>query len=337
MILGVNTDFRHWHDLDRLARDIRAVGFLWIRSVFLPGPFLYLFLLACRAAGLQVLLVVARESLVGGSFEATAKEATKYAHLVAAWEIGNEWDQESPSSWDLPGSEVTRLGRCFRTELPGALLVLGGQVSGDPNYLEDVDLSVFDGDALHTYGERPDGWSDSTWGFGWAAELIDNYCTEIEENHHYPLPIWITEYGAPADDLGGSEAVRSHYYGAMAKTFIRHGRVLAAFPFKWEDDGVEGFGLLDLNRKPRPALTVVSAIALSLASSDEEESPTVTIEELATKPQRDDPDHEYGIWGKIEGNGPRFAWANTPEWLPIIEINGEAVVIEKNGEPYRPQ
>ena len=65
----------------------------------------------------------------------------------------------------------------------------------------------------------------------------------------------------------------------------------------------------------------------------------MTIEDIATKPQRDDPSHNYGIWdhtGIIGTMGAiRAAWADTPDWQAILEIGGEAVVIDSHGI-YRP-
>ena len=65
----------------------------------------------------------------------------------------------------------------------------------------------------------------------------------------------------------------------------------------------------------------------------------MTIEEIANKPQRDDPTHNYGIWGHvgIKGTkgGIRAAFADTPDWQTLLEIGGEAVVIDSRGV-YRP-
>lgn len=129
-MIGVNTDPGNFTDLDKLAADIAAAGFTWVRSVAKPES--QKWIAACHGAGLKVLLVVARESLQG-TFEQTA---TFYSKFDADWiQCGNEEDQNSPSSWTLPPSEIIRLGECFRTAMPEAYLVMGGLVSGQPDYL----------------------------------------------------------------------------------------------------------------------------------------------------------------------------------------------------------
>ena len=257
VIIGINVDPAHWNDLDALGGRMRADGFTWVRTVLKSG--LEGFLDACEEHGLKVLGVVARESLQGSSFDETADfYANLYGDRISAWEIGNEWDHVSGSSWDLPGGEVTRLGEAFRSVLPQGLLILGGQVSGDPNYLEDVDLSIFDGDALHPYGQRPAEWDDTHWGFGWARDLVTAYIVEIDADNGLPpaLPIWITEYGATLTECRTPKR-RGVYYLEMLRTLIETPGVCAVFPFKYEDTGVPGFGLLDADGNETPALTMI--------------------------------------------------------------------------------
>ncbi len=67
--------------------------------------------------------------------------------------------------------------------------------------------------------------------------------------------------------------------------------------------------------------------------------PAMTIEQIAGKPQRDDPSRNYGIWTGpgIKGTkgAIRGAWADTPDWQVLFEIGNEAVVIDSHGV-YRP-
>lgn len=139
------------------------------------------------------------------------------------------------------------MGRRWRSWLPATTLVCSGMVSGHPEYLDGVDLSVFDAIAVHPYGRHPAGWAE--WGFGPVKELIDQY-------KRFWKPIWITEFGAPPKDFTGGQGTRADYYGRMTKECAE--LYAACFPFKYEDQGVPGFGMVGT-----PALAAVSAVALS--------------------------------------------------------------------------
>ena len=224
------------------AANIAAAGFTWVRSVAFHTAATRRWIDACHVHNVRVLLVVARESLNGpGGIES----AWDYADYNAdAWQIGNEADHLSASSWTLGGEQLSDLGRLWRAALPSATLVCAGMVSGHPEYLDGVDLAPFDAIAVHPYGRHPVGFRD--WGFGPVRDLVGQY-------YRFNKPIWITEFCAPAQDFR-SPGERADYYGGMA---LECNELYAAvFPFKYEDAGVPGFWMVGT-----AALAAVSAVA----------------------------------------------------------------------------
>lgn len=67
-----------------------------------------------------------------------------YDGLYDEIQVGNESDLRSPASWDLPPDRFSALLRAVRDAAPGAYLVAGGMASGDPSYLDGVDLGPVD-------------------------------------------------------------------------------------------------------------------------------------------------------------------------------------------------
>jgi hypothetical protein len=141
--LNVARDGRHDPAL------IRGLGATWIRIVALPDLDLSDYFRRCRSAGLKILLVLARES--GGDYAALA---ARYATLVDAWQVGNEADHVSPSSWTMQPSELAALGRSARAILPRPhVLVCAGMASGHPEWMAGMDLSWADAVAVSSVSE----------------------------------------------------------------------------------------------------------------------------------------------------------------------------------------
>lgn len=122
-------------------------------------------------------------------------------------------------------------------------------------------LEVFDAFACHLYGQRPDGWPDATWGFGSASELAGRYRAVLDDLGLADRPLMFTEFGGPSKDFGGDQQKRARYYGMMTETLSKIG---PCAPFKWEDAGVPGFGMVGT-----PALAAVSAVAKELRKAPE--------------------------------------------------------------------
>ncbi len=268
-MIGTNVDPGNFTDLDALARDIAAAGFTWVRSVFKPSSSDWV--LACHDHDLKMLLVVARES----------PQEPPHISVADAYQIGNEADHQSASSWTLIPWDLSQMGRMWRQILPATTLVCSGMVSGHPEYLDSVDLSVFDVLAVHPYGRHPAGWAD--WGFGPVADLVDQY-------KRFGKPIWITEFGAPAKDFTGGQGTRADYYGRMTAECAE--LYAAVFPFKWEDAGVPGFGMVGT-----PALAAVSAVALT-----SRQQASVPALDEPTHETNDVNDYEEGVWIPMKNN-----------------------------------
>ena len=233
--------------------DLAETGAKWVRFVALPGVNLSGYAEACRAFGLKVLLVIARESLVGDYSETAAYYRTMYSR-VNALQVGNESDHVSGSSWDLPAAKLNELLRAFRTIWPDHVLVGPGLVSGNPSYLDGVDLSLVNAISVHPYGQGTPNFP-SPWGFGGnVGQLLDRYVAKAGGK-----PLWITEVGGSANEIG--EATQANYCRAMLGYLGTRIDVQMAMWFSFHDD-VDGFGLVRKNNTPRPAWSAFYELAL---------------------------------------------------------------------------
>ena len=273
------------------------------------------FCAALVACGMEPLPVLARESFAkpDTQWRRQIEEWAIWLGGIRHWQVGNEPDHKSPSSWTMTEPGFSDLLRQARAALPDAYLIAGGMVSGNPDYLIDVDLSSVDAISIHPYGQRPIDWPDKTWGFGWAADLLDRY-------KGFGKPLWVTEYGGPAEDFS-SAALRASYYGHMTRTISL--QCAAAFPFKYEDAGVPGFGI-----EGTLALDAVSKIARTFAGDrnvQEMHNPggPMKIEDVAAK--------HGGLYSPVvvlagtkTKPTARIGWVNDTKDGFVLEINGEA-------------
>jgi hypothetical protein len=212
---------------------VRSLGATWVRLVALPDVDLTPALRAYRALGIRVLLVLARESGVD-----YAAYRDRYAGLVDALEVGNEPDLDSPSSWTMTQAELGALGRSARAIWPTATLVLGGLASGQPSWLDGVDLGWCDAVAVHPYLK------DSTPGNDVpdVGELLDGY-------RAYGKPLVISEWGWWGDDEErGAVEVRD-----MARWAASTGDVELFCYFCLGDWMVPPFGLYRADGTAKPA------------------------------------------------------------------------------------
>jgi hypothetical protein len=187
--IGLNVDREGRHDPGL----IRSLGATWLRIVAMPGHDLSDYFRRCRGAGLKILLVLARES--GGDYAALA---ARYATLVDAWQVGNEADHESPSSWTMNQAEFVALGKAARAILPRPhALIAGGLASGVPSWLDGVDLSWADRLAVHPYSKSPSRtWPHPGWGTGYMGDLLDAYAPYTNGQ-----PLMVTEIGLPTPEV----------------------------------------------------------------------------------------------------------------------------------------
>lgn len=275
---------------------LRSIGSRWVRLVLLERFDLRPYIDACHAQDVKVLGTVARESLgIQGSAErwtfndwidslgeahrltdsppeslngemsfdeAAELYEDRYGDKLDAWQVGNESDHVSPSSWTLAPDDVNRLATAFRGRLPMKKIVGPGLVSGDPGYIRGLDLRLFDGLAVHGYGQRPSGSADE-WGelpgnFGVIWALFDNYA-RVMASMGRVLPIWATEIGISTTEV--SREFQERYCGDMMATLKGNKDVAAAFWFCMGDWMVPQFGIFDGEGGSKPAAAAFTAAA----------------------------------------------------------------------------
>jgi hypothetical protein len=221
--LGLNVSRDGSHD----PALIRGLGATWIRIVAMPDHDLSEYFERCRAAGLKILLVLARES--GGDYR---RYWDRYEHLIDAIQVGNEADLVSPSSWTMSQTELTSLGRTVRALFPLTPLVCSGMASGHPSWLGGVDLSWADAVACHPYAKDSENPSD--------LEDQPDMQPLIREYARFGKPVLVTEWGWPSDDEPrSSEEVRDAIRWAAQTDEVE-----VFFYFCASDSMVPPFGLL---------------------------------------------------------------------------------------------
>lgn len=175
---------------------VRSLGATWIRVVATHDNNLRAYLQACRDVGLRVLMVLARESFADTlSKDARLRQYDDlYRELVDAWQVGNEPDLESESSWTMPQQEFVQLGQLTRLRMPAAHLVAGGLASGQTNWLAGVDLAWADSVGVHPYlkdARNPNDLED----LQDVQDLLADYQDKVGS-----LPLVITEWGWWGDE-----------------------------------------------------------------------------------------------------------------------------------------
>lgn len=217
-MIGLNVDHRHFEDMDALAADVAATGATIVRTVLKPdAEGCYRWVQACHGAGLEVLGVVAKESffLDDGSELTHAEAAGLYSSItnLDAYQIGNEPDQHSDSSWTMTQDELNALLREFKQPWYAYLAsrphIGPGLASGQAAWLKGVDTTLFDAIALHPYQE--------------SVETIDFYLSTYRA--YWDGPIWFTEFA----DVG------------MTRTIAERGECAIKFCYH----RYQGFGLID--------------------------------------------------------------------------------------------
>ncbi len=241
----------------RLAPQFGAMlGARWIRVVLLPDVDLTPWITDAHARGLKVLGVIARESTLDdmGYPSLAVLYGGRYAGLIDAIQCGNESDHESPSSWTMAQGDLNDLLAAFNREFPDTTIVGPGLASGNPHYLDAVDLDLVDAIAVHPYGRWPNNgdWSELPGGFGSIAELLDQY-------RYHNRPIWITELGVSTHQV--SEEFQARYVEECLKSLKLRTDVPVVTWFCADDAMVEEFGLFDINGSPKVASTSFMKVA----------------------------------------------------------------------------
>jgi hypothetical protein len=160
-------------------------------------------------------------------------------YYITAFQVGNEPDLESPSSWTMAPEEWNELCWAVREVVndfgrPDILVIGGGLASGHPEYLDGLDLSCLDAIAVHPYGRAPSGYHGPGAGFGSLSDLLWSYSSQ------YGPPVWVTEFGARSDEIGFMN--QATYLRLMAKDLARN-EVPVACQFCVDDSMVFGYGM----------------------------------------------------------------------------------------------
>lgn len=242
---------------------IRRSEAMLARLVPLPDVNLSSYLGGLKASGTEPFAVLAKESfgLGPGPIDWALVErmlatyAARYGPVVRYWQVGNEWDLESDSSWTMSSRDLVELGQRTRRALgPAAYLIVGGAADGSPSdepeeRLSGMDLGWANAIAIHTYGQGVPGWVRddglfvlpcSPYGFpSTVRDLIDGYHAEAPTKD-----LWITEHGFRWDELGQSCAAQ-YAEAYLAYLLNRCPDVSAFTQFCLTDAQVYGFGLYD--------------------------------------------------------------------------------------------
>ena len=157
---------------------IAETGAKWIRVVAVQGQDIRGWLERCKALGLKVLMVFARESMKYDDwFNSMRTWKARYGDLVDAYQVGNEWDSDpnAASSWHMTPDQISRLLSDGRRALgPDSYIVGAGMCSGVASLADSVDWSPVDAIALQPYGTLPnrtENWSDVPGGINFFPYL----------------------------------------------------------------------------------------------------------------------------------------------------------------------
>lgn len=216
--LGINVAGRS----EQQPAAIAALGARWARAVAYPDANITAWAHGCHDRGVRVLLVLASESIGqdpnGWEARITAYR-DRYGSVVDAWQLGNESDHVSPSSWTMSHADLNRLLKVGRQVLGFNAYIVGpGLVSGQPQWATGVDWSPVNALAVHPYAKEPN-----------TPALRDMLIA-----YHQATPdkaLWVTEYNA-----------RTIGMAAYLRDFPG---LDAALAFCYSNSMVPGFGLIE--------------------------------------------------------------------------------------------
>lgn len=185
--------------------------------------------------------------------------------LVHAWQVWNEQDAiigQAMSSVPMREHNYTDMLRksiqAIRASDPDVSIITGGHTGGPSRGGRYASTSINalpinlrpDGIAFHPYGRGPNPGIPYA-GFGHIDDEISAYEKILPDK-----PMWITEWGVL--DRAGDNPIDIANYAA---NFISH--IKARYPTKiaammwyaWAESMHNGYGLVDVNDRPRPPLT----------------------------------------------------------------------------------
>lgn len=217
---------------------IRSLGATWLRVVAMAEHDLTGYFQECRAAGLRILLVLARESF--SQQGALTLYRDRYGALVDAIQVGNEPDLESESSWTMTPGELAALGRDVRRVFPTMTLVHGGLASGHATWLDGADLSWCDAIGVHAYLKDAPSPGD--------LEDLPDVPVLLADYQRFGKRLLVTEWGWWDDaEPRASEETRDMVTWAGSVSTID-----VLFYFCIADSMVPPFGLLRTDGREKP-------------------------------------------------------------------------------------
>lgn len=233
MLLGLNVDPGHGFTPQEIAdththvvriplwKDYRS----WVKKV--------------GSLGIEVMAVCDGNTMKSNKPEQWQPRFEQLARMyptIKYWQVGNEPDHDSGSSWTMPQDVYNSLLRAARMGLRGKYIVGAGLASGNPNWLDGVNQDLYQATGVHPYFQAPDGWQD--WGAGSASNLIGLYRQKTGNK-----PLFATEFGAE-DALFANQHERAKYHSDMIVT-LRRLNLETAILFCYSDRMVPGFGIVN--------------------------------------------------------------------------------------------
>lgn len=182
-----------------------------------------------QALGVRPIIVIDYRTIKGYDSYTQAVERMLARYPTADyWQIGNEPDQpDSESSWYMDPLEYHKLLVSAANVLQpaGKILIGGGLVSGNPEYLRKVPSHPYDYLGIHPYGQYPvrknPEWAGE--GFGDVMDLIDSYRRVVAK------PVMVTEFGIPLKAFKSREDRQLYYEDMLVE--MSDGGVSAALPY----------------------------------------------------------------------------------------------------------
>lgn len=269
------------------AAQLRQLGARWVRIEWKQGvshSTQQSQIAALRSGGIRVMLLVDYASVStpspgsSGSSSAWSSYESQYISALSslvntygsgidAWEIWNEPDLAAQAGYD-PHVPPATFGQMLKDASStvhaksSAPVVVGGLASGNPGYLTQAKNAVgglyADAVGIHPYGQRaPDGWPNTSWGFGDMSALFSGYLV-------FGKPLWLTEIGT-TDTTNQAQYLENVYnlaagYGSQ---------VPEVFWFCWSDAMVSPFGVVDGSGGHKAAYSAYQSVAPAWDSSCE--------------------------------------------------------------------
>ena len=280
---GVNIDPANEPHGHPAVQEIQNLGATWVRFTFKDSsdgaqPTRFEFyndrVWRLNQAGINILMILNNETYPGkpasdadgATWDAyTAKFANRcrqiaqhYGSQVQAYQIWNEPDYEKPSPEYDPCLRPEVFGRLLQAaftaikEVSPATVVMGGLVSGQLGYLEQVRAATdgvlyVDAVGVHPYGQRPTpDWPRPDWGFGVLGDLIQGYHAKAAGK-----PIWITEVGT--DDTTVQDEFPRRTFETLNEDLAEVAPYV--FWFGWSDAMKYPFGLVDFYGEKKASYT----------------------------------------------------------------------------------